>query len=157
MAGIDSHGSLDDGTSLHLGDFRIGDGQTAATVTHHRVELMQGGNDILDVLDGLALCLGKCLDVFLFGGNELVERRIQEANGNRHAVHGFVDAFKVSLLHRLQLCKSCDTLFNRVGADHLTEDGNTVLIEEHMLGCGHREVCLHWCEHGDDGIYQPSP
>ena len=26
---------------LHLGDLRIGDGQTAAAVTHHRIELMQ--------------------------------------------------------------------------------------------------------------------
>ena len=34
---------------LHLGDLRIGDGQTAAAVTHHGVELVQGGDDGLDL------------------------------------------------------------------------------------------------------------
>ena len=38
---------------LHLCDLRVGNSQTAATVTHHRVELMQGVDNVLDRLNGL--------------------------------------------------------------------------------------------------------
>ena len=44
---VDVDGGVDDGGGLHLGDLRIGDGQTAAAVAHHRVELVQGGDDVL--------------------------------------------------------------------------------------------------------------
>ena len=141
----------------------IGDGQTAAAVTHHGVELVQGGDESLDLLDGLALSLCKSLDVGFLSGNELVERRIKETDGNRIAFHGLVDALEVFLLHRLELCQSRDTLFLGVGADHLTESSDTVAVEEHMLGTGqadalcaqltslarHRAGCRHWCGPGD--------
>ena len=39
---LDIDGGTDDGTSLHDGDLREGDGQTAAAVAHHGVELVQG-------------------------------------------------------------------------------------------------------------------
>ena len=59
--------ALNDGAGLHDGDLRIGDGQTAAAVTHHGVELVQGGDDGLDLGDGLAHVLGEQLDVGLLG------------------------------------------------------------------------------------------
>ncbi len=37
----------------------------------------------LMVFNGLALSLCQSLDVFFFGGNELVERGIKETDGNR--------------------------------------------------------------------------
>ena len=49
-------------------------------MAHHGVELMQRGDDGLDVLHGLALGLGQQLDVLFLGGNELVQRGIQEAD-----------------------------------------------------------------------------
>ena len=39
--GFASEGCLDDGAGLHFGDFRIGDTETAATVTEHGVELFE--------------------------------------------------------------------------------------------------------------------
>ncbi len=36
-----SHGRFEDGARLHLGDLRIGDAETAAAMSEHRVELVQ--------------------------------------------------------------------------------------------------------------------
>ena len=43
LAGLsgDVQSSLDDSAGLHRSDLGVGDSQTAATVTHHGVELMQ--------------------------------------------------------------------------------------------------------------------
>ncbi len=136
MTCLNGKSCLDNGTGLHLCDLGEGDSQTAAAVTHHRVELVQGSNDVLDLLNGLALCLCKSLDVSFLSGNELVERRIQEADGYGVAAHCLVDALEVALLHRLELCKSCNALFLGVGADHFTESSDTVAVEEHVLGTG---------------------
>ena len=103
---------------------------------------MQAGDDGLDVLNGLALCFCQSSDVSFLSGNELVQRRIQEADGYGVTLHCFVDTLKVSLLHGLEFCQSSFTLFDGVGADHLTEHGDTILVEEHMLGTGQADaVC----------------
>src|SRR5699024_9753243 len=60
--GADLQGSLDNGVGLHLGDFRIGNGQTAATVTHHGVELVQADNNVVQLFGGHAHILGPCFD-----------------------------------------------------------------------------------------------
>ena len=73
MTGLDSQSGLDDGAGLHGGNLGIGDGQTAAAVTHHGVELMQGSDDGLDLLNGLAHVGSQLLNVGLLGGNELVQ------------------------------------------------------------------------------------
>ena len=83
MLGLDVQGGLDDGAGLHGGDLRIGDRQTAAAVTHHGVELVQAGDDGLDLRHALAHVLGQQLDVGLLGGHELVQRGIQETDGDR--------------------------------------------------------------------------
>ena len=59
MTGLYSKGSLDDGIGLHHGDLGVGDGQTASAVTHHGVELVKVGDDLLDIFNGLALRIGK--------------------------------------------------------------------------------------------------
>ena len=45
-------GCFDYCLSLHLGDFRVGNGKTAATVPHHRVKFVQTFNNILQFLNG---------------------------------------------------------------------------------------------------------
>ena len=127
-------GSLDDSSGLHLCNFRIGYSQTAATVTHHGVELVQGSDDCLDGLNGLALCVSQCLDVSLVSRNEFVERRIQETDGNRVALQRLVQCLEVSLLHGLDLSQSSFSFLNSIGADHLTECCNSGGLEEHVLG-----------------------
>ena len=134
MALVDGNRSADDGTGLHDSDLRIGDSQTAATVTHHRVELVETLDESLDLFNGLALGVSEFLDVSFFGRNELVERRIEEADGDRHTFEGFVELLEVFLLHGKDLLESFFTLFLGGGADHLAEGVDAAFGEEHVLG-----------------------
>ena len=134
MTLLDSDRRLDDSLRLHDRDFRIGDGETAAAVTHHGVELVQVGNDLFDLRDRLALRLCKRLDVRFVRGNELVKRGIEETNGDRIAAERFEETLEVSLLHRLDLRERSLALFDRIRADHFAERADSCGIEEHMLG-----------------------
>ena len=125
---------FDDGLSLHSSDLGVSDGQTAAAVTHHRVELVEVCDDLLDVLDGLALSFGHSFDVSFFGGYEFVKRRIQETDGDRVSAQSFEQTFEVFLLHGFDLRKGGFALFNVLSADHFTESADTVGFEEHMFG-----------------------
>ena len=130
---IDFDRSFHDSSCLHLSDLRECDSQTAAAVTHHRVELMECVAASLDVCYRQPHLFGQCSDVFLGCRNELVKRRIQETNGNRSAFHSLVDALEVALLERNQLVQSRFSLFDGVGKDHLADLRNSVRIEEHVL------------------------
>ena len=66
-------GGSDDGGGLHFRNLGIGHGQAAATVAHHGVELMEGGDDVLQLLHGDVQLLGDFHDVLLLRGQELVE------------------------------------------------------------------------------------
>ena len=129
MPGLDIQRGLNDGPGLHGGD-----GQAATPVAHHGVELVEGGDDGLDVGNGLAHILGQQLDVSLVGGQELVQRGVQEADGDGAALHGLVDALKVGLLHGLQLAEGFLPLLHIVRTDHLPDGGDAVLVKEHVLG-----------------------
>ena len=136
VAGLsrDVQGCLDDSAGLHRGDLRVGDSQTAATVTHHGVELVQGSNDVLQVIEGHAHIGSQLLDVLVLGGQELVQRRVQITDGHRALTHDAVHRLEVTLLERLDLGQSSLALFHGTGADHLTDSLDAVLREEHMLG-----------------------
>ena len=73
--GADLERRFDDGVGLHLGDLRIGDAQAAAAVAHHGVELMQAGDDLVQVLDGQAHFLGQLFDVLRVGRDELQKQQ----------------------------------------------------------------------------------
>ena len=109
-------------------------------MAHHGVELVERSDDRLDLVDGLALSLGQSFDVLFLSGNELVQRGIQEADGNRFAFHGLIESLEVALLHGLQLCQSGLALLDGIGADHLTDGGDTVGIEEHVLGAAEADA-----------------
>ena len=140
MAGLDGQGGLDDGAGLHPGDLGEGDAQAAAAVAHHGVELMETGDDGLDVLHALAHILGHEGDVLLLGGDELVERGVQETDGHGAALQGLVHGLEVALLHGLQLGQSLLALFHGVGADHLPDGGDAVLLKEHVLGAAQADA-----------------
>ena len=118
---------------LHNCDLRIGNCQTKSTVTHHRVELMQGSDDVLDSLNRFALSLSQFLDVIFLSRNKLMQRRIQETDRNRVALQSLEQTFEVALLIRKDLIQSCFSLFYGVSTDHLTESSDSVFLEEHML------------------------
>ena len=138
LHGVD--GGADHSLGLHRGDLRIGDGQAAAAVAHHRVELVQALDDGLDLADGLLLGLGQLLDLVLRGGHELVERRIQEADANRHALKRLVELLEVALLIGQDLVQRDLALGGGVGADHLAERGDAVGLKEHVLGAAQADA-----------------
>ncbi len=131
LLNVDS--SLDNSSCLHLSDLRVCYCQTASTVTHHGVELVQASDKSLDVSNRLALCSSKSSNVSLFCGNEFVQRRIEETDCNRVTLKSLIESLEVSLLHGLDLSKSSLTLLNCIGADHLTECSDSVSLEEHVL------------------------
>ncbi len=74
-------------------------------------------------------------------GDELVERRVNQPDGDREAVHGFEDADKIATLERQQLVECLDPCFPVVGQDHFLDSSLTLVTslrllevrEEHVL------------------------
>ena len=146
MTCLNCDSSLDDRSGLHCGDLGVGYGEAASAVTHHRVELVEVCDYLLDVLNALALYLCESLDISLVGGNELMKRRIEEADGYGVTAESLKESLKVGLLHRLDLCKSSFALLNGLGTDHLTESTDSRRIEEHMLGTAKSDsLCAEGC------------
>ncbi len=128
--------SLQHGTGLHFSDFRIGNSQTAATVTHHGVGLVESGDLLLHLIHGVAQVLGQLFDFLghVQMGHELVERRIQITNGHGTTFQSLVHGLEVTLLHGQNLCQCLFTLFLGISKDHFTDGSNTAGFEEHVLG-----------------------
>ena len=109
--------------NLHLGQFGNQDAQAHAARTQHRVQLAQrfhafqvvlldanfsqGGVDFAQrvVMLHAHFQVGQVLDQFVKRGQELMQRRIDQANDDRVAVHGPEQALKVAALQRQQLIK----------------------------------------------------
>ena len=110
-AAADSQRCLDDRSSLHLCDLRERDVQTAAAVTHHRVKLMEAGNDLLQMLDRRCSFPWRALQC-PFGS---VGTNSCRGGSSRRMVTGrpfiaLVDGLKVALLDRLEFGKRLFTL-----------------------------------------------
>src|ERR1700733_13851892 len=88
-----------------------------------------------DLVRELLLLLGIVRD-------KLMQRRIDEPNGDRKAVHGFEDSDKVSLLEWPQLGEGFATSVRIVGDDHFLDRQLPLgallwmleILEEHVLG-----------------------
>ena len=107
LAGLlDRHGGVEDGAGLDLDEVGDHEAQAAAAQTQHRVLLvhrLDGGQQLL-VLGGRRVAgLGHLDELLLEVGQELVERRVDEADDDRQAAHGRQDALEVALLEDLQL------------------------------------------------------
>ena len=126
-------GCTNNGFRLHNGNFRIGYGKTQSSVSHHRVELVEGGNDVLNLLHALVLCLCKLLNLFFLLRYELMKRRIQETDGYGVPFQCLIKSFEVSLLIRKNLLQRFFSLFLRIGYNHLTESEDSLRIKEHVL------------------------
>ena len=69
-------GSLHNGTGLHLCDLRISNSQTASTVTHHRVELMELITFCFNNFNSQTHILCKVSHLLSCLRSELMQRRI---------------------------------------------------------------------------------
>ena len=130
----DVDGSGDNRLGLHLSDFRIENVQTAAAGAEHRVELVQALDLGLQLLERNAHLAGQLLNLVVLVREELVERRVKQADGYRQTAHCAVDCLEVAALHRQDLRQSGLALLERVSDDHLANRLDTGRLEEHMLG-----------------------
>ena len=80
-----------------------------------------------------------CLRGFLVR-EELVQRRVEEADGGREALEGLEDAGEVALLVGQQLGEGGFAVFDVVGEDHLAHGVDAVAFEEHVLGAGEADA-----------------
>ena len=121
--------------NLHLVDFRISDCEAASAVSEHRVVLVKGGNlrDEGSFVHAKLCRKGSCSSVAL-RLNELVERRVEEADGDRASFHRLDDFVEVLLLVRKNLREVLFSLLGRVRDNHFLERGEFWLVEEHVLG-----------------------
>ena len=69
-----------------------------------------------------------------------MQRGIQETDVDVAAAESLVQLLEVALLHGLQLGQSGLALLHGVRADHLTDGGDTVGIEEHVLGAAQADA-----------------
>ena len=137
---VHSQGRVDHSGGLHFGDLRIGYGQTAAAVAHHRVELVETGDYSLQLVYGDLQFAGQLYDVLFLLGNELMQRRIQETNGHGTAFQHAVHSLEVALLIRQDLVQSSLSGLGSLGYDHLADGLNAVALEEHVLGAAQTDA-----------------
>ena len=90
---------------------------------------------------------------------ELVERRIEQADGHRQAVHRLEDADEVLLLVGLEGREGLLPPLLVVGEDHLPHVDDPLALEEHVLGAAEADAlgaelagldgvvraCRRWC------------
>ena len=134
MVLLDVDGGFDDGLGLHGANLGIGHVEAATAVAHHGVELVQRGDLGFKVLDGDVHLDGKSGDVVLNCGEELVERRVKQANGDGEALHRLVDRLEVTTLHRQEFGQGSLALFDGVGHDHFADGRDAVRLKEHVFG-----------------------
>ena len=147
---------LDDGADLHLGDLGEGDAEAAAAQPEHGVLLVQ----LFDPRQQRAqfLELGRAgLGVYqvlnldhqiLALGQELVQRRIDGADGDGQRLHGLEEADKVGALHGQELLEGGAAVLLVVGRGSWCACARCGLRQRTCARCG-RGRCLRrrTCEH----------
>src|ERR1019366_339491 len=138
----DLDGSLEDGAHLHFRDLRIGNAEPAAAMAKHGIDLMQ----LLHTVEQRAQLFQ--LGRFRLGDfqlrdfhhqvfaarQELVQRWIDGADGDRETIHGAKDADKIVALHGKQFAQCIAAVFFGIGENHGPHVRQAVLGEEHVLG-----------------------
>ena len=128
--------SLEDSPVLGFGDERIGDVETHSAVTHHRVHLVEFLAAVVDFLNAHTKLLGEFGALVFSLGNEFVERRVEQAEHHRLAVHNLEGALHTGLHEGQEFVKGSTALFLGLGEDHaakLHQRHFAVAAVEHML------------------------
>ena len=100
-----------------------------------------------------------------------MERRIQEADGHRAAVHRLVHGLEVALLIGQDLGQGLLAVLDVVGNDHLAHGLDAVALEEHVLGAAQADAlsaevdgllrrrggCRRWCRPSACGTVSAQP
>ena len=146
LAGVQR--SFDDGASLHFGNFGISISQTATAVSEHRVRFGQRFDLVLNRFERNFQVVGQFLHLFFEVRNELVQRRIEQANRYGQPVHRFEQTFEVAALDRQQLGQRLAASGFVVGQDHFAYGLDAVAFEEHVLGTAQADTLSSEFERG---------
>ena len=136
VSGSGSHiaGRLENRPCLHLVNLGKCNPEAATAVTEHRIELMQFARAPLQCIDADPDGVRKLDEFSVPLRQELMQRRIEQANCHRKASHHLEYRLKISALFGKQLGQRDAATSLILGQDHLAHGGNPARIEEHMLG-----------------------
>src|SRR5205085_181808 len=125
-----AHRRLEDGSRLHFCNLRVRNPQPAAAMAKHRVRFPKRLYDTIQVRARHIESAGKQLRLLTAVRKELVQGRIEQADGDRQAVHCLEDSLKIGALHRQQLAERSPSpaLFAR--DDHLAHCRDPIALEE---------------------------
>ncbi len=135
-------GRLHDGPHLHVVDLGEGDAEAAAPVPEHRVRLLERLEPRLQRaqlrvplrVEAARVEPRVLLEHLLVLGEELVQRRIEQPDGDRVRGHGAEDADEVLALERQQAVHRLLPVLDVLGHDHVAHDRDALVAEEHVLG-----------------------
>ena len=131
---LDLGRGLEDGAGLHLVDLGEQDAQPAAAQAEHRVALLEVGEAAPDHADVDPGGRGDRGQLVALVRQELVQRRVEQADGYRQAGHDLEQLDEVGPLHRQDLGQRPGPALGVVGQDHLLHGDDAVGLEEHVLG-----------------------
>ena len=128
-------GGLHEGTDLHLVQPRLHHTKADTAGAEHGVEFVPTLGRRQQLLLPLGEAFGGLLDTEVLGlGQELVQRRVEQADGDGQAVHLAQDVLEVGLLGHPKGLQRLFFLLVGFGQDHGPHDGEAVLGQEHVLG-----------------------
>ena len=128
-------GRLHQGAHLHGVEPGLDHAETHAAGAEHRVGLLPRQCGVVEPALLGAEADGGVLDRHLLGaGQELVQRGVEQADGDRQPVHGRQNGDEVLPLDPAQLLQCGGFVRRRVGQDHPAHDRQAVLAQEHVLG-----------------------
>ena len=120
-------GRLDDRLGLHLVEAGLEDAEPTPARAEHRVGLpphLRDGQHAATLV--VELALGVADEQLLDVGEELVERRVEEADGHGQAVHRLEDPLEVGALQLLELVERVLLLDGVGGEDEALHERETV-------------------------------
>ena len=133
------------GADLHRVQARLDHTETHASCAEHGVGFLPEFRCLEKFLLGIGEPGGGFLDSHLVRrGQELVQRRVEETDRHRQAVHGGKDLKEVLTLDREQALESSFFFLGGGRQDHLANDRQAVFTEEHVLSTAQANTfCAH--------------
>ena len=134
-------GRLHERAHLHGVEAGLDHPEADAPGAQHRVGLLPRERGLVEAaLLGVQADRGVLVRELLGGGQELVQRRVEQSHRHRQPVHRGEDADEVFALHQAELLQRLGLLGRRVREDHAAHDGQPVLAEEHVLGAAQADA-----------------
>ena len=130
----DLTGRLHDRAHLHEIDLGIDDPEAAAAEPEHRIDLVKRVAAGAQLVCIHAHRRGERGDLLVAVRQELVQRRIEQADVHRQTVHDAEDREEVAALDGEQLRERALAARGIAGEDHLAYGADAFRLEEHVLG-----------------------